>query len=152
MSFSSSLPHAPKISLKQLNRAHSFFNFAPSRSKEIAEEIERIAKAENLKIDSGAVAVLARAAEGSLRDGLSLLEQAIAYSGDDISDTQVRELLGVVAESVLDDLVEAIASQSAERALGLVHRLITDGQNLQHFCREVDTTFSKSARRARLRR
>jgi len=112
------------------------FNFRSLTFKEIAGEIERIAKSENLKIDSGAVAVLARAAEGSLRDGLSLLEQAIAYSGDEISDTQVRELLGVVAESVLDELVEAIAMQSAERALGLVHRLITDGQNLQHFCRE----------------
>jgi DNA polymerase-3 subunit gamma/tau len=112
------------------------FQFRALTFKEIAEEIERIAKAENLKIDSGAVAVLARAAEGSLRDGLSLLEQAIAYSGDEITDTHVRELLGVVAESILDDLVEAIASQSAERALGLVHRLISDGQNLQHFCRE----------------
>jgi len=112
------------------------FNFRSLTFKEIAGEIERIAKSENLKIDSGAVAVLARAAEGSLRDGLSLLEQAIAYSGDEITDTQVRELLGVVAESVLDELVEAIADQSAERALGLVHRLITDGQNLQHFCRE----------------
>jgi DNA polymerase-3 subunit gamma/tau len=112
------------------------FNFRSLTFKEIAGEIERIAKSENLKIDSGAVAVLARAAEGSLRDGLSLLEQAIAYSGDEITDTQVRELLGVVAESVLDELVEAIATQSAERALGLVHRLITDGQNLQHFCRE----------------
>jgi DNA polymerase-3 subunit gamma/tau len=112
------------------------FQFRALTFKEIAGEIERIAKSENLKIDSGAVAVLARAAEGSLRDGLSLLEQAIAYSGDEITDTQVRELLGVVAESVLDDLVEAIATQSAERALSLVHRLITDGQNLQHFCRE----------------
>ena len=113
------------------------FQFRSLSFKEIAEEITRIAKAENLKIDSGAVAVLARAAEGSLRDGLSLLEQAIAYCGDEITDTQVRELLGVVAESVLDELVEAIATQSAERALGLVHRLIGEGQNLQHFCREA---------------
>jgi len=113
------------------------FNFRSLTFKEIAGEIERVAKSENLKIDPGAVAVLARAAEGSLRDGLSLLEQAIAYSGDEITDTQVRELLGVVAESVLDELVEAIATQSAERALGLVHLLITDGQNLQHFCREA---------------
>src|SRR6202166_372172 len=112
------------------------FQFRALTFKEIAGEIERIAKSENLKIDTGAVAVLARAAEGSLRDGLSLLEQAIAYSGDEITDTQVRELLGVVAESVLDDLVGSIATQSAARALGLVHRLITDGQNLQHFCRE----------------
>ena len=113
------------------------FQFRTLAFQEIAAEIERIAKAENLKIDGGAVAVLARAAEGSMRDGLSLLEQAIAYGGDEITDAQVRELLGVVAESVLGELVEAIATQSAERALGLVHRLIGDGQNLQHFCREA---------------
>ncbi|HXO88950.1 MAG TPA: DNA polymerase III subunit gamma/tau [Candidatus Acidoferrales bacterium] len=113
------------------------FQFRSLTFLEISGQIERIVKAENLKIDSGAVAVLARAAEGSLRDGLSLLEQAMAYAGDEISDAQVRELLGVVSESVLDDLVEAIASQSAELALGLVHRLLKDGQNLQHFCREA---------------
>jgi DNA polymerase-3 subunit gamma/tau len=113
------------------------FQFRSLTFQEISGQIERIVKAENLKIDSGAVAVLARAAEGSLRDGLSLLEQSMAYAGDEISDAQVRELLGVVAESVLDDLVEAIATQSSERALGLVHRLLRDGQNLQHFCREA---------------
>jgi DNA polymerase-3 subunit gamma/tau len=113
------------------------FQFRALSFKEIAEEIERIARAEKLTIEPGAVAVLARAAEGSLRDGLSLLEQAIAYSGDAITDAQVRELLGVVAESVLDALVDAISEQSAEMALSLVHRLIGDGQNLQHFCREA---------------
>src|SRR5271155_3025538 len=113
------------------------FQFRALSFKEIAEEIERIAREEKLTIEPGAVAVLARAAEGSLRDGLSLLEQAIAYSGEAITDAQVRELLGVVAESVLDALVEAISEQSAEMALSLVHRLIGDGQNLQHFCREA---------------
>ncbi len=113
------------------------FQFRSLSFQEIAGEIERIVKTENLKIDTGAVAVLARAAEGSMRDGLSLLEQAMAYCGETITDAQVRELLGVVAEGVLDELVEAIAVSSAERALGLVHRLIADGQNLQHFCREA---------------
>jgi len=113
------------------------FQFRALSFKEIADEIERIAREEKLTIEPGAVAVLARAAEGSLRDGLSLLEQAIAYSGEAITDAQVRELLGVVAESVLDSLVDAISEQSAERALSLVHRLIGDGQNLQHFCREA---------------
>ena len=113
------------------------FQFRALSFSEIAEEIERISKEEKLKIEPGAVAVLARAAEGSVRDGLSLLEQAISYSGDAITDLQVRELLGVVAESVLDDLVDAISQQSAEGALSLVHRLIQDGQNLQHFCREA---------------
>jgi DNA polymerase III subunit gamma/tau len=113
------------------------FQFRSLTFQEIASAIERIVRAENLHIEPGAVAVLARAAEGSLRDGLSLLEQAIAYSGDAITDAQVRELLGVVAESVLDELVAAIEAESAERALGLVHRLIAEGQNLQHFCREA---------------
>jgi DNA polymerase III subunit gamma/tau len=113
------------------------FQFRALAFQEISEEIERIAREEKLAIEPGAVAVLARAAEGSLRDGLSLLEQAISYSGDAITDAQVRELLGVVAESVLDSLVDAISEQSAELALGLVHRLIGEGQNLQHFCREA---------------
>jgi DNA polymerase III subunit gamma/tau len=112
------------------------FNFHSLEFREIAGEIERITKKEKLKIEPGAVAVLARAAQGSLRDGLSLLEQAIAYSEDTITDANVRELLGVVAESVLDDLVNSISEQSTEKALALVHRLIADGQNLQHFCRE----------------
>jgi DNA polymerase III subunit gamma/tau len=112
------------------------FQFRSLTFQEITGEMERIVKAENLQIEAGAVAVLARAAEGSLRDGLSLLEQAISYSDGTITDAQVRELLGVVAESVLNELVGAIAAQSAERALGLVHRLIAEGQNLQHFCRE----------------
>jgi len=112
------------------------FQFRSLTFQEIADALEHIAQEEKLEIEPGAIAVLARAAEGSLRDGLSLLEQAIAYSGDKITDAQVRELLGVVAEEVLDELVEAIANHSAERALTLVQRLHAEGHNLQHFCRE----------------
>jgi len=113
------------------------FQFRSLTFAEISAALERIVKAEKLQIEPGAIAVLARAAEGSLRDSLSLLEQAIAYSGDKITDAQVRELLGVVAESVLDELMSAIGNQSTEQALTLVHRLISDGHNLQHFCREA---------------
>jgi DNA polymerase III subunit gamma/tau len=113
------------------------FQFRSLAFQEIADALARITEEEKLKIEPGALAVLARAAEGSLRDGLSLLEQAIAYSGDKITDAQVRELLGVVAEEVLDQLISAIDAQSAEQALTLVQRLHADGQNLQHFCREA---------------
>ncbi len=113
------------------------FQFRALTFAEISDALTRIATAENLKIDSGAVAVMARAAEGSLRDSLSLLEQALAYCGDHIIDAQVRELLGVVAEDILDQLITAIHGQSTEQALGLVHRLIAEGHNLQHFCREA---------------
>ncbi|HYL62474.1 MAG TPA: DNA polymerase III subunit gamma/tau [Candidatus Methylomirabilis sp.] len=113
------------------------FHFRALTFAEIAGRLEEIAQKENLKIESGALAVMARMAEGSLRDALSLLEQARAYCGDVIPGKEVRELLGVVPEDALDELVAAISEGSAERALGLVHTFQKEGRNLQHFCREA---------------
>jgi DNA polymerase-3 subunit gamma/tau len=113
------------------------FHFRALTFNEITDRLKYIASQENLKIDDGALAVIARMAEGSMRDALSLLEQARAYCGDDINDQAVRDLLGVVPEDTLNELVQAIAEQSAERALGLVHRFQKEGRNLQHFCREA---------------
>jgi DNA polymerase-3 subunit gamma/tau len=113
------------------------FHFRALTFAEIAGRLEEIAKKENLKIDPGAMAVIARMAEGSLRDALSLLEQARAYCGDTIPDKDVRELLGVVPDDALAELVGAISSGSADRALGLVHTFQKEGRNLQHFCREA---------------
>src|SRR5246127_4612204 len=113
------------------------FHFRALTFNEIAERIKYIAKEEDLKIADGAIAVIARMAEGSMRDALSLLEQARAYCGDNIPDRDVRELLGVVPEDALNELVDAIAAGSADRALGLVHAFQKEGRNLQHFCREA---------------
>ena len=113
------------------------FHFRALTFAEIAGRLEEIAKKENLKIEPGAMAVIARMAEGSLRDALSLLEQARAYCGDMIPDKEVRDLLGVVPDDVLEELIRAIAEGSADRALGLVHTLQKEGRNLQHFCRET---------------
>src|SRR5256712_322090 len=113
------------------------FHFRALTFAEIAGRLEEIAKKEDLKIEQGAMAVIARMAEGSLRDALSLLEQARAYCGDTIPDKEVRELLGVVPEDALNELVDAIAAGSADRALGLVHTFQKEGRNLQHFCREA---------------
>jgi DNA polymerase III subunit gamma/tau len=113
------------------------FHFRALQFNEITAALSDIAKKESLEIESGALAVIARAAEGSLRDALSLLEQARAYSGSKISDQQVRDLLGVVPEQVLEELVGAIQQHSAERVLSLVHQFQAEGRNLQHFCREA---------------
>ncbi len=113
------------------------FHFRALSFQEITDALRNISRQEKLEMEAGALAVIARAAEGSLRDALSLLEQAIAYCGNQITDAAVRELLGVVSEELLDEMLAAITTQSAERALGLVHTLIHQGQNLQHFCREA---------------
>jgi DNA polymerase-3 subunit gamma/tau len=113
------------------------FHFRALSFAEISDALLEICAKESLTAEPGAIAVMARAAEGSLRDGLSLLEQARAYCGSNITDTQVRELLGVVPGEILDALTGAIEERSAERVLSLVHRLLAEGQNLQHFCREA---------------
>ncbi len=113
------------------------FHFRALTFGEISGRLQEIAEKENLKIEPGAMAVMARMAEGSLRDALSLLEQARAYCGDTITDKEVRGLLGVVPEDALNELVGAIAEGSADRALGLVHSFQQEGRNLQHFCREA---------------
>ena len=113
------------------------FHFRALTFAEITGRLEEIARKEDLKIEAGAMAVIARMAEGSLRDALSLLEQARAYCGNTITDQEVRELLGVVPDDALEELVGAISEGSADRALGLVHTFQKEGRNLQHFCREA---------------
>src|SRR3984893_665063 len=113
------------------------FHFRALTCAEISGRLQEIAQKENVRIERGALAVIARMAEASLRDALSLLEQARAFCGDNIPDKDVRELLGVVPDDALEELVGAISSGSADRALGLVHTFQKEGRNLQHFCREA---------------
>jgi DNA polymerase III subunit gamma/tau len=113
------------------------FHFRALTFVEINGALAAIVKKEELTAEPGALAVMARAAEGSLRDALSLLEQARAYCGTHITDAAVHELLGVVPEEALAELVSAIEEHSAEKALALVHRFQAEGRNLQHFCREA---------------
>jgi DNA polymerase III subunit gamma/tau len=113
------------------------FHFRALTFSEITARLKEIAQKENLKIDAGALAVISRIAEGSMRDALSLLEQARAYCGEVISNDEVRELLGVIPDDALATLVSAIAEGSADRALGLIHTFQKEGRNLQHFCREA---------------
>src|SRR5690348_11318074 len=117
------------------------FHFRALSFAEIVQALKAIASKESLTIEPGAIAVMARAADGSLRDALSLIEQARAYCGAAIAETQIRELLGIVPAEVLDELVAAIEGRATERALALVHRLLAEGQNLQQFCREAVSHF-----------
>jgi len=69
---------------------------------EVVSRLEEICRAEKVEADEGSLAVIAEAAAGSLRDALSLLDQAIAGCGERLSDAEVRRLLGVVPQRVRD--------------------------------------------------
>jgi len=112
------------------------FHFRALSFAEIVDALEQICA--KRKPDGGARRARRDGSrrEGSLRDALSLLEQARATAHEHHRYAS-RELLGVVPEEILDELTGAIEARSAERVLTLVHRLLAEGQNLQHFCREA---------------
>jgi DNA polymerase III subunit gamma/tau len=112
------------------------FSFRLLEYSEILSRLEWVIKQEKIDADEGALSAVAEAAEGSLRDALSLLDQAIASSADRLEEAHVRQLLGVVPNQVLTELVEAIGAGDSGKVLQTIERVATEGYELNHFCGE----------------
>ncbi|MBD9477934.1 DNA polymerase III subunit gamma/tau [Pseudoxanthomonas sp. PXM02] len=99
------------------------FNLKRLDEEQIRGQMTKILGAEAIEADAAAIAQLARAADGSLRDGLSLLDQAIAYAGGALSDEGVRTMLGTVDRTQVSAMLEALAAGDGEGLLQVVARL-----------------------------
>jgi DNA polymerase-3 subunit gamma/tau len=93
----------------------------------LIRHFERIAAAEAVSVEPAAMALIARAADGSVRDGLSLLDQAIARGAGTVAAEQVRDMLGLADRSVVLDLFEAAMGGDAPGALDILGRLHAAG-------------------------
>ncbi len=93
----------------------------------LAAHFSRIAKAETVEIDDEALGMLARAADGSVRDGLSLLDQAIALGGRKIDAGQVRDMLGLADRTRVLDLFDSLMRGATPEALGTLQDLYASG-------------------------
>jgi DNA polymerase-3 subunit gamma/tau len=109
------------------------FEFRRVGAAEVAAHLRRICDDEKIEIADAALDRLARGGEGSVRDSLSLLERAVAFSGTKIADDDVRRMLGSVQASVLADLVAGLADRDAGRMLLLLDGLVDQGHDLVHF-------------------
>jgi DNA polymerase-3 subunit gamma/tau len=107
---------------------------------EIFSRLKWVCEQENIKADEGALSALTQAAEGSMRDGLSLLDQVIASCGNQLEETRVRQVLGVVPTQLLNSMLEAIHAGDSRRVLELLGQLATEGYELAHFCAELTRT------------
>ena len=105
--------------------------------REILGELERIAQEEQIQSDAASLGLIARAAAGSLRDGLSLLDQAIAYSGQQLDEESLRQLLGAVPDQILEELMRGVHASDAARVLEGVERLIWQGFEIQQLTAEL---------------
>lgn len=94
-------------------------------TEKIAGQLEKILQEENVGAQMPALIQLAESADGSMRDALSLLDQAIAYSGGDVTEQTVSQMLGTVPSEQVDALINAICEFDPARAIELIHSLTT---------------------------
>ncbi|UCE82267.1 MAG: DNA polymerase III subunit gamma/tau [Deltaproteobacteria bacterium] len=136
--FATTEPH--RIPITIMSRCQ-LFDFRRIAGNDIVEHLRHIAQAEDIQISDVSLRLLAREAEGSMRDGQSLLEQMIAFSGKNISNEDLLEVLGVIDRQLLLDAAGAVLSGDATRCLEIVERVYLHGHDLRRFCQELATHF-----------
>jgi len=117
------------------------FSFRSVSFEDLAARMAWICQQEGIEADAEALAVLAQAGEGSVRDSLSALDQAIACCGSKLDAAEVRALLGAFSLESLEQVTQALVSNDSRRMLEVVDELERNGHNLQHFSRELARYF-----------
>jgi DNA polymerase III subunit gamma/tau len=96
----------------------------------IARQLESIAKREGVSLSIGAAEAIAIASEGGLRDAESMLDQLVAFCGNEINEDQVLEIFGLTSELVVADLARSIVDANAPAALRIIHEQAEAGKDL----------------------
>ena len=120
------------------------FSFHAVRFDDIVQQLRDIAAREKINAEDDALVALAEAGDGSMRDALSIMDQAIAccgiFAGDSsakLTAAQVRGLMGTVSSDVLVQAIECVHRNSSEDLLKLLDRLMTEGQSPSHFAKQL---------------
>ena len=117
------------------------FSFRSVDFDDLTARMAWICQQEGIEADPEALAVLAQAGEGSVRDSLSALDQAIACCGAKLNAAEVRALLGAFGLEQLETVAQALLDGNSQRMLETVDELERNGHNLQHFARELSRYF-----------
>jgi DNA polymerase III subunit gamma/tau len=113
------------------------FEFRTIPTRMIAEQLRAIATAERIEVSEAALALVARAAEGSMRDAQSAFDQVISFAGSAIGVDDVSTVLGLVGRDLLFDLIDAVVEEDGPRAFALADRASESGHDLRLVCREL---------------
>lgn len=112
---------------------------------EISGQLQHILTTEGYAADADAITAIARAADGSMRDSLSLLDQAIAFGGGQLAADHVRDMLGTVGQSQALQLIEAIAAADATAALAALETLYMQGMDMHFLLETIATAWQEIA-------
>ena len=113
------------------------FEFRTISPKAISDQLRRITTIEQVEASDAALALIARAAEGSMRDAQSALDQVMAFAGKTIGIDDVSTVLGLVGRDLLMDVIDAVVTEDAPRAFALAERAVESGTDLRLVCREL---------------
>jgi DNA polymerase-3 subunit gamma/tau len=113
------------------------FSFRAVKFEQIIAQLKDLCGRENIPADEDALALLAEAGDGSMRDALSILDQAIASSEGRLTAESVRQLIGAAPSGVLEEIMQAVSRSASQEILQTVDRLLTEGQNPVHFARQL---------------
>ena len=125
-----------KIPETVLSRAQ-VYEFRTISTKAIAAQLRKIVDAEAIDVSDDSLQLIARDAEGSMRDAQSKLDQVIAFTGSTIGPEDVATVLGLVGRDLLFDAVQAVADENAAAAFALAARAVELGYDLRAVCREL---------------
>jgi DNA polymerase-3 subunit gamma/tau len=113
------------------------FSFRAVRFEEIVNQLRDLSLRENIPADEDALAMLAETGDGSMRDALSILDQAIASCDGRLTSESIRQLVGAAPSGALEEVMQAVSEGSSEQVLRMVDKLIGEGQNPTHFARQL---------------
>jgi DNA polymerase-3 subunit gamma/tau len=113
------------------------FDFQRPSLEQISEVLTRVAAAESIKIDEGAVAMIARSASGSFRDALGTLDQLVAFGGNDVELKDVLEMLGAADADLLFAAIDAVIGEDPKAVLLGVEKMARSGRDPSQFARDL---------------
>jgi DNA polymerase III subunit gamma/tau len=113
------------------------FDFQRPSLEQISEVLNRVAVSESITIDAGAVAMIARSAQGSFRDALGTLDQLVAYGGENVGLDEVLEMLGAVDADLLFEAVDAVVAADPKAVLLGVEKMARSGRDPSQFARDL---------------
>ncbi|RJR18928.1 MAG: DNA polymerase III subunit gamma/tau [Desulfobacteraceae bacterium] len=125
-----------KVPITILSRCQRF-DFKRIPLSQLAEHLKTITCNEGVIIGESALRLIARAAEGSMRDAQSLLDQVISFTGTTVEESRVREILGIIDRDILLNVSRAVIENDVVRCVEMVEELYTSGHDLKDFYRSL---------------
>jgi len=119
------------------------YDFRRIPFKDMTDALKGLAEKEDISIRDDALALIAQKGDGSLRDSLSIFEQVIAYSDQEITREAIADILGLVDLNLLFELSECVINKDANRALNLVEGMFTSGVDISQFIVDFQEHFRR---------